>query len=169
MIRLYRSAKKSIADQVQCPFKIKHFDRVDKKTGKDYGSFSEDDDEFFIVLTPEQQARLENLQTAIRHRIDENAPTEKSKWGGWPTRQAETVTYMSDGAAYFKYEDVWQTCYSPASHEAAQKHIAALQHFYNSISPDELQILFFSVKAVTISQMEILRSYSVSQDHKSRQ
>ena len=160
IIRLYKTARQVINDNLPNnynSFVINNFDRVDKKTNKDYGSFNEDAKDLRVVLTPDQKNTLEKIQNEIWIKAI----------GGGQTKEAhnlffdysDEIRYITDEVAFFNNHIPGRNGKSTAlSHEESAEHIAAIQRFYSRITPAELDTLFMDTNWLTQPELEVVRS-----------
>jgi len=157
VFRLREEARTLVRQQVKAPTAIVGMERVDKRTGKNYHEWFHDSPEDLpIVLDEKQWQSLKDMKERI---------WSKALDGGELLSEyncLDPVRYLSAGAACI-YEDPWERRLQPTRivpHGEAEVHIAALQKFYSSITPVELQVLCLPDNYLSAEQLNVIRSYS---------
>ena len=163
MIRLYKTAKQTVRETFPqySGIIINSFDRVDKKTGKDYGSFEDEPTDLRVLLNPQQQEALARIQKEIEAKIlGDSIPCEAIKlYFG----HDDSVKYLASDVACFY--DSWQQDNSKvniASHAEAKEYIDAIQRFYSRISPAELAVFCLRGPGLTPEELQSVRSLNMA-------
>lgn len=154
IIRLYHKAKDIIKEQFPkyCSVLINSFERIDKKTGKDYGLFEDTTDLLVYNLNSTQRANLEHLQAQI---LEEVVGDNKLR--------AHIRLLMSDDGSVRYITDNLACLWSRngiIDHDEAEEIITAIDRFYSRITPNELAILCMKQSALSHEELQLIRSYN---------
>jgi hypothetical protein len=154
IIRLHRKAKDIIRKKFPkyCSIIINSFERIDKKTGKDYGVFEDTTDLLVYNLSSAQRANLEQLKAQI---LEEVVGHDK-------LRDDLRLLMSDDGSVKYITDNLacLQSRHRTIIHDEAEKIITAIDRFYSRITPNELAILCMEESAVSHEELQLLRSYS---------
>jgi hypothetical protein len=155
IIRLHRKLFEAAESRFPncCDFVINKLDRVDKKTGKDYGDFSyRDISELSYKPTPSQKKAIEEMKNEILHKLvgdDDLKDFWKLLIGDYTS-----VKFLTD-------EFAWITSYGEIlSHKEAKNIIDAIENFYSKLSFIELSILKINSSVLHHKDLEIIRNFN---------